>query len=148
MTGQRIIKNRADLISALESGVQSGRLARSNPKICKISSVLRETWIRSRVRIVVSELCRMPLRIRASLSISTLSRGVAIPLAPTVDSDSFLLNRNFALSCSVHIQQQLAQNRWCGALEAQMMALAFQAGAKLCNCDSQSKPTCSEAFQS
>src|SRR5208282_339831 len=81
-------------------------------------------------RIVGREIYRWPLRILASRRRSTLSRGIAIPLAPGVDSDSFSLNYDFARACSEHIQKQSARHPWMAELDLEMLGIAFQEGSQ------------------
>lgn len=64
-------------------------------------------------------------------------------MAPMLESCSFALNRNFALACNDHIQQQRVQYRWVGLLDSELLGLAFQKGAEW-QFRNQSKTTCSE----
>jgi hypothetical protein len=112
----------------------------------RMLSTLRERWMGSIVRTVVGELYRFPLRIRATLGRPTRRSRVAIPGDPRVNSDSFLLNRSFALACSDHILRQCALRPWLGSLDMEILGISFRMGAEWAF-RNQGKPACSEEFQ-
>lgn len=111
-------------------GARSGIAIRPRPKLFHILLVLRLKYRDSILRIAASEIYRSCLRIRAILNRPSQKRHPSIPLAPMVDSDSFELNRNFALACSDHIRQQQFLYPWIGLLDIEMLGLAFRAGAE------------------
>ena len=84
----------------------------------------------SPVRIVAGELYRLGLRIRAFQDKPNPKFAVRLPKDARLATDSFLLNRNFALACSEHIQRQQSQYHWLGPLEAEQLAQAFLAGSQ------------------
>src|SRR5947209_6899782 len=129
---QPVIEGCANAKSTVASGsdARSGTSTRPSPKHSRILSSVRAKWRGSIWRIVASELCMFPLRIRAILDRPNLTSHAPIPLAPKVDSDSFALNHSFALACSDHIRRQQALCRWSGPLDIEMLGIAFQAGAE------------------
>jgi len=102
----------------------------SSPTLAALFSALRLIWRDSILRIVVTEIRRLPLRIVASQNRTNPKSQVAIPLAPSVDSDSFLLNHNFARACADCILEQSALCPWLAELDLEKLGLAFQMGAQ------------------
>ena len=143
----KLIDSEASLISALESCDRQHISDRPTSKLECFFASLRQRYICSCWRIVVAEPYRMVHRIRAILHTPNLKFGVAIPLAPKVDSDSFALNHNFALGCSEHIQQQQALYLWLGPIEAMLLGQAFRMGAEWQSRNPNSS-ACSEVRQS
>jgi hypothetical protein len=99
------------------------------------------------VRIVAGEFYRTFLRIRATLDRPTPKYQVRVPLAPSVDSDSFLLNHKFAHACSDHILQQQALYPWAGCGDLEMIGLSFRAGAEW-SLRNQNSSACNEVRHS
>jgi hypothetical protein len=126
------IASTADLVAAIESRAQRGRKGRYRSKILRPLLALRGRWNGSLARIVAGECRRFFPRIAAIQRTPNLKLGVAIPMDPTADSDSYSSDRSFSLACSDYIQQQWAQHPWVGPLDAQMLGLAFGMGAEWC----------------
>ena len=92
---------------------------------------LRRWWGCSLLRIMLSECYRFPLRIAAILRTSELAYGPVIPLTLCDHSPARLYPpSSFLLACTSHIQQLQSEVRWVGYLEAQLLAQAFQQGAR------------------
>jgi hypothetical protein len=102
---------------------------------------LLEWWRYSNARLVVGEIRRFHLRMRAIREDTTLRFGAKIPLT-LWDRDRVTLYpvNSFLRACSDDIQRLQTQFPWCGALEFQMLGQAFQNGARWAsrNCDNGS----------
>jgi hypothetical protein len=120
----------AKLTLASGSDVRSGISVPPKSKFSRRLHALRKKWRDSIWRTTASELYRFHLRIRANLNRPSPRHQMRLPLAPMVGSDSFLLNRSFALACSDHIQQQSSLYPWVGPQDIEMLGLAFRAGAE------------------
>jgi len=103
---------------------------RPNSNYRRMLFSLQGRWRHSTLRIVAGESYKFCLRIRAILRKPTLRYQVAIPLAPMVDSDSFVQNQYFARACSDHILKQSALCPWMSFLDLERLGLAFQAGSQ------------------
>ena len=83
------------------------------------------------MNIVLAECCKFPRRILAIVQTPGVGLGVRVPLSLWEHSSVNLYPANsFLLACSEHIQGLQTEAPWCGHLEAQLAARAFQAGAQ------------------
>jgi hypothetical protein len=106
-----------------------GRSSYPKSKFSRIPPALRESWRNSTWRTMAGELHRFVLGIGVILCRPSPVSWVRLP-DPSLDSASFLLSHNCALSCSDHIRQQSSRYTWCDPLEQEAIGLAFQAGAE------------------
>ena len=95
-----------------------------------LTTSLREAWENSLFREMVAETRRFFLRMRAIRNRPSPVHWVKLPSDPTVEGESYLLNRNFVRACNDHIKQQSVHSPWCGPLDQELLGLAFRAGAK------------------
>lgn len=89
-------------------------------------------WYRhSLLRILVEETCKFPLRIAAAIRSASLRWGYSIPLYPADQcKGNAALSHSFVSACSANIRQlREGSHRWMGALDSEVAAEAFQAGA-------------------
>jgi hypothetical protein len=101
------------------------------PKLQALSAALLGRWRCSLARIVLGECYRFPLRILAILRTSESALGPVVPLTLWDHSRARLYPpSNFSLACIDHIQRLQNEAPWAGYLEAQLLARAFQMGAR------------------
>ena len=130
----RVIECVEDIYAA-GSDVLRGISSRPTSKFLRRLAILHRWWIDSAVRILASELYRVPLRIQASLQRPNPKYAVRLPSLPDGLSASWEQACTFARDCSDYTQRQHGVQPWLGELDREILGLAFQAGAEwaLCN---------------
>lgn len=103
---------------------------------------IADWWHHSNLRILADEICSFPLRIWQCLHTPNLSWGHRIPPYPKDRYKGDLaLKSTFVRACGQDILLLRNKHRWACALDLEMAAEAYRAGAawaidNFCNCES------------
>jgi len=103
--------------------------ARSGTSILPKSRSYR--WKRSLARTVLMELRNLPRRIVATRKTLLDGCSAEVPLSPWGHNlESFCLENSFLLACIENMQKLESDHSWISPLDVQMLARAFQLGAR------------------
>lgn len=118
-------------VKVSESGALLGIQSRPKSKMHARLLSVRRSWSQSLTRIILLELCNLFLRIREIRRNPSVRFGAVIPPALEGRSvESFPQVSSFLCACTESMEHLRHSHSWCGVLEVQMAAQAFQHGAR------------------
>ncbi len=117
-------------LAELQSRVPPGSASRPIAKLTfRLCAPLR-WWLGSRLRIVVVEICSLPLRIASILDRPSLRWGIPIPVDPQDhDPGNPEIMCSYLRACTKGIRDLRNERRIVSALDVEIYVRAFQQGA-------------------